>query len=134
MRPPVNGWAFLYARVACGVAGVPGAVWPGRGAGLLDVPVGGGPPARRPRRELRSARRLEARPGLAPSTGTAAWPSGPSGAHHASGAWWLIGGWARRLVVRPGPSAVSEISHVIPSRLFQILNLDRWNCNVFRVC
>ena len=74
MRPPVNGWAFLYARVACGVAGVPGAVWPGRGAGLLDVPVGGGPPARRPRRELRSARRLEARPGLAPSTGTAAWP------------------------------------------------------------
>ena len=35
MRPPVNGWAFLYARVACGVAGVPGAVWPGRGAGLL---------------------------------------------------------------------------------------------------
>ena len=47
----------------CGPTGVPGAVWPGRGAGLLDVPVGGGPPARRPRRELRSARRLEARPG-----------------------------------------------------------------------
>ena len=35
------------------------------GAGLLDVPVGGGPPASRPRRELRSARRLEARPGPA---------------------------------------------------------------------
>ena len=34
-------------------------------AGLLGVPVGGGPPASRPRRELRSARRLEARPGLA---------------------------------------------------------------------
>ena len=32
-------------------------------AGLLCVPVGGGPPASRPRRELRSARRLEARPG-----------------------------------------------------------------------
>ena len=31
------------------------------GAGLLGVPVGGGPPASRPRRELRSARRLEAR-------------------------------------------------------------------------
>ena len=31
----------------------------------LCVPVGGGPPASRPRRELRSARRLEARPGLA---------------------------------------------------------------------
>ena len=27
------------------------------------MPVGGGPPASRPRRELRSARRLEARPG-----------------------------------------------------------------------
>ena len=31
----------------------------------LCVPVGGGPPASRPRRELRSARRLEARPGPA---------------------------------------------------------------------
>jgi len=34
-------------------------------AGLLVVPVGGGPPASRPRCELRSARRLEARPGPA---------------------------------------------------------------------
>ena len=34
-----------------------------RWAGLLGVPVGGGPPAHRPRRELRSARRLEAQPG-----------------------------------------------------------------------
>ena len=32
---------------------------------LLCVPVGGGPPASRPRCELRSARRLEARPGPA---------------------------------------------------------------------
>ena len=31
----------------------------------LCVPVGGGPPASRPRRELRSVRRLEARPGPA---------------------------------------------------------------------
>ena len=66
-------------------------------AGLLGVPVGGGPPASRPRCELRSARRLEARPGpagsaaasnraglgacvlalaLPPPTGTAAWPRG----------------------------------------------------------
>ena len=37
---------------------------PGR-AGLLGVRVGGGPPASRPRSELRSARRLEARPGPA---------------------------------------------------------------------
>ena len=38
-------------------------------AGLLGVPVGGGPPARRPRCELRSARRLEARPGPATARG-----------------------------------------------------------------
>ena len=61
----------------CGVAGVPGAarsvLWaglrrgwrPARWAGLLGVAVGGGPPASRPRRELRSARRLEAWPGPA---------------------------------------------------------------------
>ena len=63
------------------------------GALPLCVPVGGGPPARRPRRELRSACRLEARPGpatahghrslaLPPPTGTAARPSGYSGALH----------------------------------------------------
>ena len=38
-------------------------------AGLLGVPVGGGPPASRPRHELRSARRLEARPGPAATHG-----------------------------------------------------------------
>ena len=38
-------------------------------AGLLGVPVGSGPPASRPRRELRSARRLEARPGPATAHG-----------------------------------------------------------------
>ena len=40
-----------------------------RWAGLLDAPVGGGPPASRPRRELRSAPRLEARPGPATAHG-----------------------------------------------------------------
>ena len=64
-----GGWACVFRR-----------------SGLLGVPVGGGPPASRPRRELRSARRLEARPGpatahghrsLAPParTGTAASPA-----------------------------------------------------------
>ena len=38
-------------------------------SGLLCVPVGGGPPASRPRCELRSARRLEARPGPATAHG-----------------------------------------------------------------
>ena len=49
----------------CGPTGVPGAGGLGCGAGLLCVPVGGGPPASRPRCELRSARRLDARPGPA---------------------------------------------------------------------
>ena len=42
---------------------------PGCGAGPLCVPVGGGPPASRLRRELRSARRREARPGPAAGHG-----------------------------------------------------------------
>ena len=35
-------------------------------------------------------------------------PSGPSGALHNSGAWWLIGGWARRLEARPGLAAARQ--------------------------
>ena len=42
---------------------LPSSVW------SLCVPVGGGPPASRPRCELRSARRLEARPGPATAHG-----------------------------------------------------------------
>ena len=51
-------------RVAgvCGVAGVSGAVGSGLWAWPLCVPVGGGPPAFRPRGELRSACRLVVRP------------------------------------------------------------------------
>ena len=64
------------------MGGVGGAVWShgccGR-AGLLSVPVGGGPPASRPRRELRSARRLEARPGPAAAHGPAVRPCRPGG-------------------------------------------------------
>ena len=60
-------------------------------AGYLadGVPVGGGPPASRPRRELRSARRLEARPGPAAAHGPrslAPQPSGPVGTLHTGGA------------------------------------------------
>jgi len=53
------------AGVSCGAAYVPGTGGPGLGAEPLCVLLGGGPPARRPRRERRSARRLEARPGPA---------------------------------------------------------------------
>lgn len=39
-------------------------------------------------------------------------------------------GWLRRRSGAAGP--VLSISHVIPSRLFQTLNSQRWNCNVLR--
>ena len=63
----------------------------------LCVPVGGGPPASRPRRELRSARRLEARPG-------------PAAAHRHRGRslrrpshqWSRVADDARRVVSKPG--------------------------------
>ena len=70
------------------------------------------PPARRPRCELRSARRLEARPGPAtahghrsqapPPTGTAAVPFSPSGALHTGGTWLLMA--SRRVCSKPGQS------------------------------
>ena len=88
--------------IACSTASVPGTVTPNCGAGLPGVPVGGGPPASRPRRELCSARRLEARPGpatahrhrsqaLPPPTGTAARP------HMISGIATLPHGYSRPL-------------------------------------
>ena len=109
-------------RAACGPTGVPGAGGPGRPravrAGsccLLPRQFSGRraacPPARRPRRELRSARRLEARPG----------PAGLAAASNRSGC--LCVAW-------PVPAA-SLISHVIPLRLLQTSKLRCWNCNIF---
>ena len=51
------------------------------------------------------ARRVGSKPGQAPPppTGTAARPSGPSGALHTSGAGSLFGSSTRRLEARPGP-------------------------------
>ena len=58
------------ARVRVCVLGPGCLVCPWAAGYLADgVPVGGGPPASRPRRELRSARRLEARPGPAAAHG-----------------------------------------------------------------
>ena len=82
------------------------------GAGLLSVPVGSGPPASRPRREP-SARRVVSKPGQAPPppTGTAAWPSVPSGALHTGGTWCTDGVRSptrphrRPPALRPGPAA-----------------------------
>ena len=68
-----------------------------RRARPLYVPVGGGPPASRPRSELRSARRLEARPGPAASHGHR------SLALHTGGIWRADG-----VRTRPGPAAAHE--------------------------
>ena len=75
------------------------------------------PPARRPRRELRSARRLEARPGpagpaaasnralaLPPPSGTAARPCRPRGGLQSSGAWCAC----------PGPAAAHRHRGLAP--------------------
>ena len=83
----------------------------------LCVPVGGGPPASRPRCELRSARRLEARPG-------------PAAAHRHRGRSLRRPPHRRRLwfwCARPGPATASSISHAIPSDVFHGLKCDRWN-------
>ena len=81
-------------------------------------------------------------------------PSGPSGTLHTGGAcccvlpgqapppptgtaaWPLLGPRRSPPDLRPSPSLPSflnphVISHAIPPRLFQTLNSDRWNCNVF---
>ena len=82
------------------------------GVGLLCVPVGGGPPARRPRRELRSARRLVVRPGLATAHGPrslAPWSLRSSGALHTSGAWPL---WCRPWASQ-GPSELRFLADLL---------------------
>ena len=57
-------------------------------------------------------------------------PSGPSGALHTSGAW-CVDGWLGASARCPArPHRRPPISHVIPLRLVQTLNLHRWNCNV----
>ena len=65
------------------------------------------------------ARRVASKPGQAPPppTGTAA---RPSGALHAGGLFCVR--------YRSGSPAMS---HVIPLQVFQTLNSERWNCNVF---
>ena len=106
-----SGCRFLYAwarwcgACCCGPTGVPGACW----AGLLGVPVGGGPPASRPRRELRPARRLEARPGPATAHGhrsqALSRPPDPPAPSTPAAPGVLTCGSARRHDARPGPAA-----------------------------
>ena len=84
--------------------------------------------ASKPARALRSLRRPPHRRGLSlcvarpfppPPTGTAARPS-PSRRTRIQ--------WSLPTFLSPPP-----ISHAIPLRLFQTMNLQRWNCNVFRL-
>ena len=118
--------------VACCPTGVPGAAWCAVGPGCWLCPWA----AARPRavRAASFARRVGSKPGQAPPppTGTAARPSGPSGALHTSGAWslMLLGALSRSPA---GPYRRPSISRVIPLRLVQTLNLQRWNCNVLGV-
>ena len=88
-----------------------------RWAGLLDAPVGGGPPASRPRRELRSARRLVVRPGPVTAHGHRSparprrrprtpQPGPPALLRlHTSDAWCATCCLARWCDSRPGPAA-----------------------------
>ena len=98
----LNGvWARARARVC--VLGPGCLVCPWAAGYLADgVPVGGGPPASRPRRELRSARRLEARPGPAAAHGPRSLAlRHPPHRRRLCRCVWL----GRRLEARPGPAA-----------------------------
>ena len=121
----------------------------------LCVPVCGGPPASRPRRELRSARRLEApaRPRRRPPTPRQL-PPAPS--TPAALCRWSVAGCvvSKPVLVLPsftvarcrhclaspdyvcGASLHARplMSHVIPVRLFQDLNCIRWYFNVSAFC
>ena len=129
------------------------------------------PPASRPRRELRSARRLEARPGPAghaaasnrAGLGMCARPCPPVPRQLPQAPFipvglvrcWVAGRVGSKLVPAPLPLTVARcrrcvappdcvccaflhagslMSHVIPLRLFQDLNCDRWYFNVSACC
>ena len=120
---PCGAGRLCYASVVCCAAGVPAVlmaplvfravedpvVGPGClvcscGAGLLGVPVGGGPPAVR---AASFARRVDSLSGqaLPSATGTAARPSGPSGALQTGGACvaWTSSARPRRRPPAPQP-------------------------------
>ena len=90
------------AGVACGPTGVPGVACCVR-PGCCVCPWAAARPLAV--RAASFARRVVSKPGQAPPppTGTAARPSGPSGALHTSGAGSLFGSSTRRLEARPGP-------------------------------
>ena len=99
----------------------------------LCVPVGGGPPARRPRRVLMLVAPLVFRAPEGPAAREARHPhfvrccaSKPARALRSLRRPPHL--WVLRLKYRSGSPTMS---HVIPLRLVQVLNSCRWNCNVF---
>ena len=133
LRPPRGLPARLLGCFVCS-AGVPGAFGPGR---LISGRRGACPPACRPRRELRSARRLEARPGPAgPAAssnravlGVLRWCSGrlrarpPARSPHASCA---RSGRSRSPPVPSGPSGALHTGGVAASSNRAVLGVLRW--------
>ena len=91
--------------VVCGPTCVAGAACAVLRAGLLYVPVGGGPPASRPRRELRSVRRLEARPG--PATAHRHRSLALRSLRRPPHQWGLVAVWN----LTPGPPGSPVLSH-----------------------
>ena len=144
-QPPIGRYLLCSA-------GVPGAFGPGR------------PPDLRPPRGLPARSPSAPRASLGASSRSPPVPSGPSGALHTSGACLLVAGSAsfppwpcgRPPAPQPGPPAPPApstpaalvslcvasaltahplaISHAIPPRLFQTMNLWCWNCSVSEHC
>ena len=84
------------------------------------------------RRRVRPPARLGALTSFGAAPRSPPVPSGPSGTLHTGGAVSLTCACASaRCPARPRHCPL--ISHVIPLRLVQSLNLHRWNCNVFGV-
>ena len=100
-------------------------------SGPAAVCAGGRRPAREPsalRASLGASPRSPARPRHRPPAPRQIppAPSAPVGPG--------VLGWGWRVALKPGQAPPRpSISHVIPRRLVQTLNLQRWNCNVFEV-
>ena len=85
------------------------------------MPVGGGPPARRPRCELRSARRLEARPGPAAAHGHRSGPRRPRSGLRSGGADPVSVRLSRRSrTSQPGPAGFAASSDRAALILFRL--------------
>ena len=137
VRPGCSVCPWAAAHPPSTAHDLPSSVWP------LCVPVGGGPPARSPHASL-TARSGRSRGPPWPCRHPPAPQPGPATAHghrslahpssEPSHAKPLLGPRPSHPALTPPFLHPHPISHAIPPTLFQTLNLDRWNCNVFRLC